>query len=427
MGHEVLVELHAHGAGVADGVGQVDGEHGRARHRGGRHQAVEEDGAVRDVGEVGTQAGQGHPPEPADEPGAVEEGGAAEEEEARGHDGEGRHEAASVFPHEVEQGEDAHDAEHDEGFGAADDGLVAAVGVPEAVEELDLVVVAVVAVGGEEEVGEAHQAQAGPELAEERRALRTAHGLALDAFDAVGGRRRRELLEEPDGEGEHGQEMEPGDGGHPGLADLAQGVGDGRADGGEGGPEVGDGAGHEGAPEVLGDAAGDDEGEAEAREEDLGGATAFEIAHDEPPYHAEGEAVEEDGRGLPSAGKEGVQDEGGLGDAHEDEQGDAASGGGEFGAKLDAQILGRAVAEHLADHEGRLELELQGHGLAPQHPLHIDEHLAVKPGGRERLAEGVHGEVRRERRHHGHAHEDGGGGAREPLAHAAGRLLRGIA
>ena len=85
---EVLEQLHAHRSGVTDGVGQINGEHSRARDARRSNETVEQHRTKRDVSQVGTESGQGHPPEPVDGAGIEQHRARAQQHHSAGHDRE---------------------------------------------------------------------------------------------------------------------------------------------------------------------------------------------------------------------------------------------------------------------------------------------------------------------------------------------------
>ncbi len=135
--------MDAEGAGVAEGIGEVDGEDGGSCEACGGEGAVEEDRTEGDVGEVGAEAGAGHPEFGADHAAVEEDGGPSEECEARDHDEVGAAEGDAVVFDEEEDAEDEEDDEGDGAFGAGEGGGVCDA---EFEEEVGLVVVTVVAV-----------------------------------------------------------------------------------------------------------------------------------------------------------------------------------------------------------------------------------------------------------------------------------------
>ena len=384
---KVLVEGGTHRTGVADCIGEIDRKDRGACEMGVGNGAVKEDAPVGDVGEVGPEAGKDHPGLPSDLSGLEEEGREHHEGEASEHDDIGPDQAETVVANEVEDHQGGHDPECDGSFSPVEGSGVRDLQIG---KQLRLEVVPEVAVGGEEEIGEAEQDHAGEEGPEEFPSFAASHGVAFRAqADVVLGGWWKPG-EEEDGEEKGQEENRPGGEGHPEfghLGDFHQPRPDAYL------------ALHQPRPHAFHYAAGEDVGAGETCEQKLGGVATLQVAHHHAPDHAEGQAIAEDGQDLEIGGKDRKEQQGGP--RHQDEEDEVepqppAMG---LGTEFHAEVLGGGVADKLGDHEDGLGLK----ELAEK----ADGHLGILVGGsRERLAEGVHAEVGREGGHDGIEGED---------------------
>lgn len=121
--------------------------------------------------------------------------------------------------------------------------------------------------------------------------------------------------------------------------------------GDEGHPVVGDAVFDEGESDAFGFAAGEDEGGGEGGDEDFGGGPAFEVADDEAPDHAEGDAVEEEGEGFEVRREDGEEEECEPGDEDGGCQVETEAVARGFRADAGAEVFGEAVAEELGEEE----------------------------------------------------------------------------
>ena len=218
---------------------------------------------------------------------------------------------------------------------------------------------------GDGRIDEGDQHKHRPVRGDETPALVAIHGPALAAAAAIGGGRRRRGPQERDRRQQRQEEDEAHEHRHPELADA----------------EIDD---HPLA-DRLDDAGRQDEARAQGGRQRFGLPTSLEIGEDQSEDHAERQAVDEHSCDLPRQRQKREADESRFRDQDQADDRSGTMFPANLRDDLDADELRQRVAGELGEDRGRLEVD-------------AEHRLAVVGSCGEGAAEGVHAEIRAERR-----------------------------